>query len=87
MLGVSGHAEAKNHKIHSASANLLSAPKVDAAPRISATSGPRQIASSFRNCGLHDFSHYRSWLGEKKHSFFVIIVTEHWKKKREMTRI
>lgn len=65
MLGVSGHAEAENHKIHSASANLLRAPKVDAAPRISATGGSRQIASSFRNCGLHDFSHYRSWLEEK----------------------
>lgn len=77
MLGVS---EAKNHKIHSASANLLSAPKVDAAPRISATGGSRQIASSFRNGGSHGFSHYRSWLGEKNILFFVIIVTEHWEK-------
>lgn len=34
-----------------------------------------------RNCGLHDYSHSRSWL-EKMVLFFAIIVTEHWKKPR-----
>lgn len=68
VLGVSGGAEVNKLKISSASANLLSVPKVTGAARISATGGSSQIASSFRNCGLHDCSHSRSWL-EKNSSF------------------